>query len=379
MFNLANVFVVVKIHPTESGVHQVICGKFALTSSEFHVLEDHCGWLSQLERKPIEEICRFFRNLSRSHRMAVYSLEDYRAGHAPDLLPEEHLPTHTPIRMQYTLVDETGGEQTLQFAGDKVFLDDFELSPDEVKILLDRAHTKQLTVLKKAEEEFGMELLAKGDALTDALKALNQGVKSGQIHPDHLRAVQKEIYSDSMVPGVGNKKAYNDFLSRNPKGVFVHVDGNSFGQINKKYGFEAGNGAIKAYGDAMRNAMDATVGRSKGKVHRAGGDEFMAYVPSHEDALHFAIALRQKLSEIPAIGGKHQLSASVGIGHSPQHAEKALIAAKTTTKSYKAKPGQELTHIHAVTPESEGAVAPPPRPPSVLGRVASFLKKPFQG
>lgn len=353
-----DIYFVLKLHPHGSGnIHNTICGKFALTDQLFQVLEDHCGWLGELESKPPHEIYKFIQNMRRSMYYRIVNLEELKQGDHPDLIPEVQMMDQDPAIARFTYRHSTGQEQNLDFQGEKAFLDEFELSPQEVQTLLDNAHTGNASVFVKSEpEEVFMDLYKIEPGLEQAFAAMRDAVKEGHLHPDHLKALQREVFTDSMVPGVGNKKAYADFRSRPQKGVYVHMDGNDFGQINKIHGFETGNKAISAFGNAMRNAMDETVGRGKGKLHRAGGDEFMAFVPSHEDAAHFASKLREHLDAVPAIGGTHKLSVSMGIGHTPDYAEHALISAKGAKKASGAKPGEAKSFAHSNVPGFEGPV-----------------------
>ena len=154
------------------------------------------------------------------------------------------------------------------------------------------------------------------------------------------------------------------------------MDGNDFGAINKIHGFETGNKAISAMGGAIREAMDEAVGRAQGKVFRIGGDEFHAFVPSHEHAAQFARSVRQKLEAIPAVGGTHNLSLSLGFGHTPDHAELAMINAKGAKKAALYMIGKAKTHAASQVPGYEGQIPtggdqlplkplPPPEPKPV--------------
>lgn len=354
----ADIYLVLKLHPHSDGnIHRTICGKFILNDQLFQVLEDHCGWLGELESKTSQEIYKFIFNMKHSMYYRIVSIDELKQGMYPDLLPDVEMSDREPHITRFSYRHATGQEQNLDFQGDKAFLDDFELSPEEIKLLLDNAHAGNASVMVKSElEDVFMSLYKVEPGLQQAFAAMREAVKAGHMHPDHLKTLQREVFTDSMVPGVGNKKAYADFLSRPKKGVYIHMDGNDFGSINKIHGFETGNKAIKAFGNAMRSAMDETVGRSTGKLHRAGGDEFMAFVPSHEEAAHFAAKLREKLDAVPAIGGTHKLSVSMGLGHTPDHAEHALISAKGAKKASKAAPGQAKSFAHSNVPGFEGPI-----------------------
>ena len=159
-----------------------------------------------------------------------------------------------------------------------------------------------------------------------------------------------------MVPTLGNKKAYQDFLSRPRAGVHVMADANGFKGINDTYGHAAGDEAIKQMGGAFRSAIDEAVGRKKAKAFRVGGDEFHAHFPDQESASRFARTLRGKLEAIAPVGGTHQLSMSLGMGHTPEHADKALYHAKEAKNAAGYAPGKALTHAHSLVPGFEGAV-----------------------
>jgi hypothetical protein len=104
-------------------------------------------------------------------------------------------------------------------------------------------------------------------------------------------------------------------------------------------------------------------------LFRGGGDEFVAYVPTHEHAVRFARALRSKLDQIPAIGGTHKLSMSFGFGHDFDTADKALYQAKEQKYSAPGtpglrdrprRPGMEIGNVpslaHSLVPGFEGPV-----------------------
>lgn len=170
--------------------------------------------------------------------------------------------------------------------------------------------------------------------------------------PDAARFLAQRLFSDSMVSGVGNKLAWEDFLSRPKKGVHVMLDGNDFGIINKKWGQTAGDQAIKAMGAAISRASRA----SKGKLFRVGGDEFRAHFETPEQAYAFVRNARTELESLPPVGGEHFHSVSMGLGPSPEHAEQALIHAKTAKKKAGYIPGQAQTHVHSLLPGAVGEV-----------------------
>lgn len=210
---------------------------------------------------------------------------------------------------------------------------------------------------KIGEVEKNLEELIKMDqTLKDHLSKIRQ------LAPDSARVIANKLFVDHMVPGVGNKAAYEDFLTRPRGGVHVILDGNSFGHLNKVQGQSAGDQAIKAMFGAAKRASR----QFKGKLFRVGGDEGVLHFTTPEQAYGFARSLRHELSRLPPIGGTHALSMSVGIGQSPQHAEQALIHAKTAKKVSGRPPGQEDTHVHSLLPGSSGPVATPTPTPGFV-------------
>lgn len=166
-----------------------------------------------------------------------------------------------------------------------------------------------------------LEELEKHDAsLSEALKAF----RAAGLH-DQANVVARHLFSDSMVPRMGNKMAYNDHLARHGNdGIHVHVDMNDFGQINKLHGEKKGDEAIKQFGNIASDVSR----KFGGKSFRNGGDEFKMHFDRPEAAHGFARELRSQLEKQPKIGGTHNLAASIGIGHNPDHAEQALLRAK---------------------------------------------------
>jgi diguanylate cyclase (GGDEF)-like protein len=229
-----------------------------------------------------------------------------------------------------------------------------------------------------------------------ALGKLDELVQQGMLDPAHAKTLRHHAFMDPMTGVIGNKFAYSDFLNRHGNdGVHIALDGNDFKSVNDKFGHGVGDRAIKSFGFTLREAMDEAA-EGEGKLFRTGGDEFTAHVPTHEHAARFARILRNKLDALPAIGGDHKLSMSLGFGPTPEHADKALYEAKKQ-KLHPVPPGHPLhgqsryakgtapTMAHSLMPGFEGAipldnsqlqVQPPPAPPVREEPAASVLHTP---
>jgi len=169
-------------------------------------------------------------------------------------------------------------------------------------------------------------------------------IRAGRATPQDADVVSRGLYTDTMIPRIGNKYAYNDHVSRHANdGIHTHLDLNDFRQINKQHGQQHGDAAIKQFGN-----IAADVSRMfGGKMHRRGGDEFSAWFHRPEAAHGFARELRNRLEKTPKVAGTHNLAASIGIGYTPEHAEKALLEAKKQLGSTDPTTGQRV-NVHSV-------------------------------
>lgn len=374
-------------------------GRFACVDNELHLLEDHQGFLKHLQEGPISgKTLRKLQHMRQSQHMEVVAQSDIQGGHRDDLTPEEDLgPAADPVFPTEAAMAPAGGDagallaagqvlprlerpasvfdykrigmdnaQTVEFQGSKVLLNGHVLEHEEVERIIRnlkegtatlryKRNTTPAQVVQKHESLFE-DLVKIEPHLADSLSHIRGAVKAGHLPESVLRGMTKEIFTDSMVPRMGNAKAYKDFLSRPKKGIHIRLDGNDFGQINKVHSFDHGNQAIIAMGNAMREAMDEAVGSKHGKLHRIGGDEFSAFVPTHEHAANFMRNLRSKLEKIPPIGGTHSLSVSAGFGRTPEESDQASIHAKGAKKKMNYQHGQSKTHVHSLVPGFEGAI-----------------------
>jgi diguanylate cyclase (GGDEF)-like protein len=216
--------------------------------------------------------------------------------------------------------------------------------------------------IQKAQQ--GFEDLVKLDPeLSSHLKALRTAA------PKSAEFLARKLFVDHMVDGVGNKAAYEDFLSRPRQGVHVMMDANDFGLINKRWGQSVGDDAIKAMGGALQRASRA----NRGKLFRVGGDEFRAFFETPEHAHSFVRHMRDEMERLQPVKGTNHHSMSVGLASSPDEAEQAVIHAKNAKKGMGYAPGHAMTHVHSLLPGAAGPV-PVSKPPDIPAGV----KRPIQ-
>lgn len=170
----------------------------------------------------------------------------------------------------------------------------------------------------------------------------------------------KQMYHDTLVPGVGNKRAWLDFQSRPRQGVHVSIDFNDFKAVNDAFGYQVGDDAITAGGKALSGASRA----NRGKFFRPGGDEFRAHFDTPEQAYGFLRAAHANFGGLLPVGGHHKLSFSAGIGTDPDQADQALHHAKAAKVARhgdvrmggNVRLGHGEHFVHSLLPGAAGAV-----------------------
>jgi len=112
--------------------------------------------------------------------------------------------------------------------------------------------------------------------------------------------------------GVASIRSYDS-------GAVLYLDLNHFKSINDRFGHQAGDALLKAFGHRLEFCL-----RPEDILGRLGGDEFAIVLPgvSVEDAKHVAERLVQTASEAYIIQGQEiKCTASVGIALMPKHGE----------------------------------------------------------
>lgn len=138
----------------------------------------------------------------------------------------------------------------------------------------------------------------------------------------HERKMLADALSDPLT-GVLNRRGFEKegkaSVRNCASGAVLYLDLNGFKSINDRFGHQAGDALLKAFGHRLGFCL-----RPEDKLGRLGGDEFAIVLPgvTVEDAKHVAERLIATASEAYIIQGEEiHCTASVGIALLPQHGE----------------------------------------------------------
>jgi diguanylate cyclase (GGDEF)-like protein len=363
---MSEIYLVYAFNPHQSEVHKTLVGKFVIDETgSLHVLENHTGILDGIDGENTEHAAKKLNSIQNSIYSEIVPADDaskYKEQaeeqSEPEVAPEE---TESAQTYQYHRVGMSH-PQSLVFQEGQATLDGHVLTDVELHKILENVKTKKAFLedstakqnIMKKSASFYRHIANPETLLAKALNDVGKAVEKGEVSPETLKIINSQLYRDTMIPTMGNLLAYNDMLTRPRQAVHIHMDLNGFKSINDNYGHNVGDQALKSAGQAIREAADESVGKANSKCYHRSGDEFNVLVPTSKHAAIFIRALKEKFSKIVDIGGTHKISASIGVGDSPESAEHALVQAKTDKNSKSYQSGQAETHVYSAIKGEEG-------------------------
>ncbi len=160
--------------------------------------------------------------------------------------------------------------------------------------------------------------------------------------------------------GVLNRRGFEQEgtsrIRRSSVGAVLYLDLNQFKTINDRFGHQAGDALLKAFGHRLEFCL-----RPEDVLGRLGGDEFAIVLPGVgvEDVKHIAERLVQTASEAYIIQGQEiKCTASVGIALMPKHGEELwhlLSVADDAMYAAKSIPAEEAANDRAAYVEAATA------------------------
>ena len=137
---------------------------------------------------------------------------------------------------------------------------------------------------------------------------------------------ETKILADALrdpLTGILNRRGFEKLASQSitdhEQGAVLYLDLNHFKTINDRFGHQAGDALLKAFGHRLEFCL-----RPEDILARLGGDEFAIVLPgvSVDDAKHVARRLVETAFEAYIIQGQEiECTASVGIALMPDHGE----------------------------------------------------------
>ncbi len=189
---------------------------------------------------------------------------------------------------------------------------------------------KHFTAEEQPSKQVSFETSAWGDDAENWLRVVAEPVGEDfsvtLVDITQRKRNEDKMLSDALrdpLTGILNRRGFEKegvaSLRECSQGAVLYLDLNQFKSINDRFGHQAGDALLKAFGHRLGFCL-----RPEDTLGRLGGDEFAIVLPdvTVEDVRHIAERLVQTSSEAYIIQGQEiKCTASVGIALMPRHGE----------------------------------------------------------
>lgn len=189
---------------------------------------------------------------------------------------------------------------------------------------------KHFTADEQPSQQVSFETSAWGDDAENWLRVVAEPVGEDfsvtLVDITQRKRNEDKMLSDALrdpLTGILNRRGFEKegvaSLRECSQGAVLYLDLNQFKSINDRFGHQAGDALLKAFGHRLGFCL-----RPEDTLGRLGGDEFAIVLPdvTVEDVRHIAERLVQTSSEAYIIQGQEiKCTASVGIALMPRHGE----------------------------------------------------------
>lgn len=142
--------------------------------------------------------------------------------------------------------------------------------------------------------------------------------------------LERQSNTDELT-GIANRRAYNfaEYQAERDLKVFVMIDGDNFGRVNKEVGTKVCDNAIILLANVIKLAAKLS---NSNRIFRIGGDEFAVIVDTPEQAAALINFIEGFYSCEPIRFGEVRVGATCGYGLSLEKADRNMQMKKRAKK-----------------------------------------------
>lgn len=208
------------------------------------------------------------------------------------------------------------------------------------------------------------EMLLQGDQIKEQMDLIAEKNQTMAANQDLLAQANARLHALATMDGLTglmNHRTLMEFLSTSMKrssvvgspSSVILLDIDNFKQLNDQYGHLAGDDALRAIGQVLRQSCPPGAA-----VGRYGGEEFMMVLPGGSESAAVAVAeeLRKRIQATPT--SSRQVTTSIGVStvYSMSKSEQTLIGEADSALYYSKRNGKnKVTHYGHGLLESESA------------------------